>query len=50
MYGPTNTDATSRDIITTANTVSTGQGIHAILSSGSLDLEVTTVYKGERHG
>ena len=50
VYGPTNTDATSRDIITTANTVSTGQGIHAILSSGSLDLEVTTVYKGERHG
>lgn len=50
VNGPTNTDATSRDIITTANTVSTGQGIHAILSSGSLDLEVTTVYKGERHG
>ncbi|MGO3085519.1 exodeoxyribonuclease VII large subunit, partial [Ancrocorticia populi] len=37
-------------IVTDAQNVSVGQNLHAILSSGSLELGVTTVHEGERHG
>ncbi|MGO1942994.1 MAG: exodeoxyribonuclease VII large subunit [Ancrocorticia sp.] len=43
-------DQAGGSIVTSAHVVSEGESIHAILSSGSLDLGVTTVYEGERHG